>query len=440
MKKKEYDFHWKREYSLFYGAAVLQGSLDSYKRGLGFAVSIIGEGKDGWFSPYSEKGTLDKLNNLMKYSVEKDVNFLQKKIDEMKEFGQEFIEFTKNIKITEKISNKELQILYQKYYDLLRKYAIPLWESFYFIDICAVKFEEELKKELPFEKITDAIEFYSKPSQKAAPLLISEFFKKERDDKKKIRYLQNNFPWLGNNDSHVESFTNQHLLDYIKSFNLPKSKESKNNFNIKNKKIINIYQNMLYIKDKRDDYRREAFYYGLKLIKEIAKRLKITIKDLGLLLPSEIFDKDIKNRIKERKKGYIVEVNKDKINIIEGEEAINNFIKEYENKNIKSFNGTIGCSGIAKGKVHIIKTKDNLKDFRKNEILVAISTNANYVPAMQKASAFVTDEGGITCHAAIVAREMQKPCIIGTKISTKVLKDGDLVEVDANKGIVRKIK
>lgn len=62
-----------------------------------------------------------------------------------------------------------------------------------------------------------------------------------------------------------------------------------------------------------------------------------------------------------------------------------------------------------------------------------------FMPAMKKAVAFVTDEGGITSHAAIIAREMKKPCIIGTKIATKVLRDGDLVEVDANKGIVRKI-
>jgi pyruvate,water dikinase len=59
---------------------------------------------------------------------------------------------------------------------------------------------------------------------------------------------------------------------------------------------------------------------------------------------------------------------------------------------------------------------------------------------MKKAIAFITDEGGITCHAAIIARELKKPCIIGTKIATKVLKDGDLVEVDANKGVVKIIK
>jgi pyruvate,water dikinase len=63
-------------------------------------------------------------------------------------------------------------------------------------------------------------------------------------------------------------------------------------------------------------------------------------------------------------------------------------------------------------------------------------TRPEYLPAMKKAAAFVTDEGGITCHAAIVAREMGKPCIIGTKVATKVLKNGDLVEVKGNHGVV----
>ena len=58
----------------------------------------------------------------------------------------------------------------------------------------------------------------------------------------------------------------------------------------------------------------------------------------------------------------------------------------------------------------------------------------------EKAGAIVTDEGGLTSHAAIVSRELKIPCIVGTKIATKILKDGDIVEVDAENGIVRKIK
>jgi pyruvate,water dikinase len=67
-------------------------------------------------------------------------------------------------------------------------------------------------------------------------------------------------------------------------------------------------------------------------------------------------------------------------------------------------------------------------------------TRPEFVPLMKLASAIVTDDGGITCHAAIVSRELGIPCIIGTKVGTKVFKDGDRVEVDANRGIIRKIK
>src|SRR3989338_1885385 len=65
-------------------------------------------------------------------------------------------------------------------------------------------------------------------------------------------------------------------------------------------------------------------------------------------------------------------------------------------------------------------------------------TDPSYLPIMKRALAFVTNEGGVLCHAAIVARELKKPCIIGTKHATHIFKDGDLVEVDAIQGIIKK--
>ena len=64
-------------------------------------------------------------------------------------------------------------------------------------------------------------------------------------------------------------------------------------------------------------------------------------------------------------------------------------------------------------------------------------TRPEFVPLMKKAGGIITNEGGITSHAAIISRELGIPCIIGTKIATKVLHDGDLVEVDADNGVVR---
>ena len=99
--------------------------------------------------------------------------------------------------------------------------------------------------------------------------------------------------------------------------------------------------------------------------------------------------------------------------------------------------GQIVSKGIGKGKVRVIKTKNDLTMFNKGEVLVTEMTYPDYVPQMKMAAGVVTDEGGITCHAAIVSRELKIPCVVGTKIATQVLKDGDLVEVDANNGVVR---
>lgn len=76
-------------------------------------------------------------------------------------------------------------------------------------------------------------------------------------------------------------------------------------------------------------------------------------------------------------------------------------------------------------------------ELQEGEILVTAMTTPEFLPALKKASAFITDEGGIASHAAITAREMRKPCILGTRIATQVLKDGDFVEVDANQGIIK---
>lgn len=96
--------------------------------------------------------------------------------------------------------------------------------------------------------------------------------------------------------------------------------------------------------------------------------------------------------------------------------------------------------GLVNGIVKILKDRTELKKIKKSDILVAKLTTPDFTPAMEKAAAIVTDLGGLTSHAAIVARELKTPCIVGTKIATKVLKEGDLVEVNANNGIVKILK
>lgn len=116
-----------------------------------------------------------------------------------------------------------------------------------------------------------------------------------------------------------------------------------------------------------------------------------------------------------------------------------NLFAEIDRKyaEIDTFSGTIAFPGILRGTVRIIKKKIDTTTFQTGEIIVSPMTDPSYVPIMKSAAAFITDEGGALCHAAIVARELQKPCITGTKIATKVLHNGDFIEVDANNGIIK---
>lgn len=107
---------------------------------------------------------------------------------------------------------------------------------------------------------------------------------------------------------------------------------------------------------------------------------------------------------------------------------------------VEELKGFAASRGIARGSVRVIESAQDIGRVQDGDVLVAVMTRPDYLPAMKRAVAFVTDEGGVTCHAAIVAREMRKPCVIGTKYATKVLQEGDLVEVDADKGTVRKME
>jgi len=105
-------------------------------------------------------------------------------------------------------------------------------------------------------------------------------------------------------------------------------------------------------------------------------------------------------------------------------------------KQIELIRGIPASGGVAEGQVVIINCIDDTKKFQAGMIIVAPYTSPIDVPIMIKAKAIITDEGGILSHAAIVARELKIPCVVGTKNATKILKDGEKVKVDGNKGVV----
>ena len=108
-----------------------------------------------------------------------------------------------------------------------------------------------------------------------------------------------------------------------------------------------------------------------------------------------------------------------------------------EREEVSEFKGVPASAGSAKGEVCIVNREEDFGKMKEGGILVSAMTRPEFVPLMKKAAGVITDEGGLTCHAAVVSRELGIPCIVGTRKGTAVLKDGDVVEVDGKRGIVK---
>ena len=123
-------------------------------------------------------------------------------------------------------------------------------------------------------------------------------------------------------------------------------------------------------------------------------------------------------------------------------DSLTQFLRETSDEDLpREIKGIVASKGFARGRVRIIL--DHKKDFSKmkeGDILVTDETDPTFLPLMFKAKAIITDRGGLLCHAAIVSRELKIPCIVGTEIATQILKDGDSVEVDAERGMIKILK
>ncbi|PIY95625.1 MAG: hypothetical protein COY66_06300 [Candidatus Kerfeldbacteria bacterium CG_4_10_14_0_8_um_filter_42_10] len=222
-------------------------------------------------------------------------------------------------------------------------------------------------------------------------------------------------------------------------------------FTTQEQKAFQLVRNLGYYKWARQ-YEFQKALYHLKFIQdELGGRFGLTQLESKYLLPEEykqlaIRSEKLKIKAQKRLKNFLVIFSRNKKAIIlEGQKAKNHFhhlkfVKDKVGAKSKELKGMPAFSGKGTGMVRIINQKKDLSKMKKGDILVSVATSPDLLTAMKKASAIVTDEGGITCHAAIISRELKIPCVVGVKIATKALRDGDRVEVDANKGIIRKIK
>jgi phosphohistidine swiveling domain-containing protein len=219
-------------------------------------------------------------------------------------------------------------------------------------------------------------------------------------------------------------------------------------FNSRSKFLIKLAQNVLWQKGYRKDVEYHGFYCYEPIMREIAKRKNVEDwRDLLYMFPWEMEGYILKNKfnnkeLTERRKFSCLIVSKNSVKLITGQKARKFYKKlgvEKIDQNLKQTKGQCAFLGKARGPVKLIFVPSDMKKMKKGDVLVSQATSPDIIPAMKLASAIVTNTGGLICHAAITARELRIPCIVGTTNAAEIFKDGDIVEVDAEKGIVKKI-
>ena len=202
----------------------------------------------------------------------------------------------------------------------------------------------------------------------------------------------------------------------------------------------------MFIKYFRKGVFAESYYCVEFLFQEIARRIGVSRDDVSQMTAQEVlaalkleaFPRElVRNRWKES-----VLFHFGGKTVAFGSQAAGMLRKETNAaaNELEPLKGQVAYPGVVRGRVRIINVPAELSGFQRGEVMVSRSTNPSLISAMEKASAIVTDLGGLTCHAAIIAREMKKPCVVGTKHATSVLKDGDMIEVDAERGIITLVK
>ncbi len=208
--------------------------------------------------------------------------------------------------------------------------------------------------------------------------------------------------------------------------------------------VITATDFMSWWQDDRKKYTLQGCCALDDFMRELGSRFGISLGHMRYWEPDEITLEKLKtikkNFFEDRVNGSFYIFEKGVFEVLTGKDYIE-FRKAVKNKEdgeeIKEIMGISASVGKATGKVHICKTLKDIRDFRKGEVLVTGMTRPEFAPAMSRAAAIVTDEGGITSHAAVISRELGIPCIIGTKVATKTLNNGDVVEVNANHGTVK---
>ena len=216
-------------------------------------------------------------------------------------------------------------------------------------------------------------------------------------------------------------------------------------FTKKELRYLEIINKLAIWTDERKNLEFQLHYHYARVLWSLEKKLGISYINLKYLFTEELpellknKDKFIKISSLRLRSDFMFATKNGKIRILSASEK-NKILREISQQNKEqAVKGKVASSGAVpfyEGQVKILLSPADGDKVQIGDIIIATMTSPDYIVAMKRAGAFITDEGGVTCHAAIVAREMHKPCLIATKIATKKFKDNDRVRMDLQHGTV----
>lgn len=440
---------------------LMNNHLKSYK--IGISYFIKNKDEFDYFSLIQDQNRIGKM--IIKDFLDKplNINNLYKSwlIKYKKMLNNFVVVFDYNLT---KFNDKKLLLLSEEIYTLYRNEISMPGFTDGFMFYAEKRLKHLVKQFCDDYRLNNFTEIFTTLTASTEPSFFNE---KELDlsralNAKSKSNILKKYAWINSSYSGYKPYTKENLANDLKDLKDPAlaKKQLLNNkiakekilkkykFNDEIKAIIKLTDLFIKWQDQRKVYTLTYVTLRSKILHEIARRFNFDAKILEYALTNElplILDKKLSLEVirDRRDKGVLfIHKNGNVDNIIVGEESESfaSKIKSIENSKMSEINGTIASRGKAVGKVRIIMTAKNIHEVEDGEILVAPMTRPEHLVGMKKASAIITDDGGITCHAAIISRELGVPCIIGTKIATQVLKDGDMVEVDADNGVVKIIK
>lgn len=217
---------------------------------------------------------------------------------------------------------------------------------------------------------------------------------------------------------------------------------------LNNKKLIELFDlaaKLGFMRDRKKAFLGKSVKFRNLIIDEIVNRMDVDSSDIKFYLMDDIYELLISNEkldreeIDNRKQGvYISSVS----NLFSGETAREEYFSavktEKEDASVLDVRrGICASTGIVRGKARICLTFEESNSLEKGEILVTYGTDFDFMNAIVKSSGIITEEGGILSHASVISRELKKPCIIAFKGITKLIKNGDYIELDAANGSVK---